>query len=138
MDARRDVRFCGRAMARLAAAAALSLCASLAAAAAERPGKEAARAEDPPKPSLLDLLLGAGETRRVRDEARKLKDALPDYPHPVKVPEAATILGWIFWGDRPTPPIIFGNAIIIGSGLFVLYRERRLKVEVNTRIEPIP
>jgi S-adenosylmethionine uptake transporter len=50
----------------------------------------------------------------------------------------ASILGWIFWGDRPTPPIILGNAIIIGSGLFVLYRERRLKVEVNTRIEPIP
>lgn len=50
----------------------------------------------------------------------------------------ASILGWIFWGDRPTPPIILGNAIIIGSGLFVLYRERTLKVAVNDRIEPIP
>jgi S-adenosylmethionine uptake transporter len=50
----------------------------------------------------------------------------------------ATILGWIFFGDKPTPPIILGNALIILSGLFVLYRERTLKVDVNTRIEPIP
>ncbi|MBL8707881.1 MAG: DMT family transporter [Rhodospirillaceae bacterium] len=50
----------------------------------------------------------------------------------------ASILGWIFWGDRPTPPIILGNAVIIASGLFVLYRERTLKVAVNDRIEPIP
>lgn len=50
----------------------------------------------------------------------------------------ATILGWIIWGDKPTPPIIFGNALIIASGLFVLYRERTLKVDVNARIEPIP
>lgn len=50
----------------------------------------------------------------------------------------ASILGWIFWADEPTPPIILGNCIIIGSGLFVLYRERTLKVDVNARIEPIP
>jgi S-adenosylmethionine uptake transporter len=50
----------------------------------------------------------------------------------------ASILGWIFWSDKPTPHIILGNCIIIGSGLFVLYRERTLKVDVNQRIEPIP
>lgn len=50
----------------------------------------------------------------------------------------ASILGWIIWHHEPTPPIIIGNCIIIGSGLFVLYRERTLKVDVNQRIEPIP
>lgn len=50
----------------------------------------------------------------------------------------ATIFGWIVFADTPTPPIILGNAIIIASGLFVLYRERVLKVQVNERIEPIP
>lgn len=50
----------------------------------------------------------------------------------------ATILGWIFFADRPTPPIILGNAIIIGSGLFVLYRERVKRQHVNEQIEPIP
>lgn len=50
----------------------------------------------------------------------------------------ATIFGWLIFQDTPTPPIILGNAIIIASGLFVLYRERVLKVHVNERIEPIP
>jgi S-adenosylmethionine uptake transporter len=35
----------------------------------------------------------------------------------------ATIIGWIVWRDAPTLPIIIGNCIIIGSGLFVFYRE---------------
>jgi S-adenosylmethionine uptake transporter len=50
----------------------------------------------------------------------------------------ASLFGWIVFDDEPTPPIILGNAIIIASGLFVLYRERTLKVQVNERIEPIP
>ncbi|MDQ0392158.1 DMT family transporter [Labrys monachus] len=36
----------------------------------------------------------------------------------------ATIMGWMVWRDVPTPPIIIGNAIIIASGLFILYRDR--------------
>jgi S-adenosylmethionine uptake transporter len=31
----------------------------------------------------------------------------------------ATAMGWIVWRDAPTAPIIAGNAIIIGSGLFL-------------------
>ena len=31
----------------------------------------------------------------------------------------ATIMGWLIWRDAPTWPIVLGNAIIIGSGLFV-------------------
>ena len=31
----------------------------------------------------------------------------------------AAIMGWLVWRDAPTLPIIVGNAIIIGSGLFV-------------------
>jgi S-adenosylmethionine uptake transporter len=34
----------------------------------------------------------------------------------------ATIMGWIVWRDAPTWPILLGNAIIIGSGLFVAAR----------------
>ncbi len=33
----------------------------------------------------------------------------------------ATIMGWTVWRDAPTLPMLIGNAIIIGSGLFVLY-----------------
>ena len=34
----------------------------------------------------------------------------------------AAILGWLIWRDVPTLPIILGNAVIIGSGLFVAAR----------------
>jgi S-adenosylmethionine uptake transporter len=34
----------------------------------------------------------------------------------------AAILGWLVWRDAPTVPILIGNAIIIGSGLYVAAR----------------
>jgi len=35
----------------------------------------------------------------------------------------ATLLGWAIWRDTPTLPILIGNAIIVGSGLYAsLYR----------------
>src|ERR1700749_3821707 len=36
----------------------------------------------------------------------------------------AAMLGWVIWRDAPTPPIIIGNAIIIGSGLYVAARAK--------------
>ena len=36
-------------------------------------------------------------------------------------------MGWLVWRDAPTLPIILGNAIIIGSGLFVATRGRRAR-----------
>jgi S-adenosylmethionine uptake transporter len=50
----------------------------------------------------------------------------------------AGIFGWIIWQDAPTPRIILGNAILIGSGLFVFYRERRLAISVSDKVEQIP
>jgi S-adenosylmethionine uptake transporter len=38
----------------------------------------------------------------------------------------AAILGWLIWRDVPTPPIVIGNAIIIGSGLYVAARGRMI------------
>jgi S-adenosylmethionine uptake transporter len=34
----------------------------------------------------------------------------------------AAILGWLIWRDAPTLPIIIGNAVIVGSGLYVAAR----------------
>ena len=34
----------------------------------------------------------------------------------------AAIMGWLVWRDAPTLPILIGNAIIIGSGLYVATR----------------
>ena len=38
----------------------------------------------------------------------------------------AAILGWLVWRDAPTLPIIVGNAIIIGSGLYVAARGKMI------------
>jgi len=50
----------------------------------------------------------------------------------------AAMFGWLIWQDVMTPRIILGNAILIASGLFVFYRERRLAVSVSDKIEQIP
>jgi drug/metabolite transporter (DMT)-like permease len=36
----------------------------------------------------------------------------------------AMILGFVFWGDVPTPLLLLGSAIVVGSGLFLLWHER--------------
>ncbi len=38
----------------------------------------------------------------------------------------AAIMGWLVWRDAPTLPIIAGNAIIIGSGLYVAARGKMI------------
>jgi drug/metabolite transporter (DMT)-like permease len=36
----------------------------------------------------------------------------------------AMILGFLFWGDVPTPLLLLGSAVVVGSGLFLLWHER--------------
>jgi drug/metabolite transporter (DMT)-like permease len=36
------------------------------------------------------------------------------------------IIGYIVWGDMPTPLFLLGAAIVIASGLYILHRETRL------------
>jgi drug/metabolite transporter (DMT)-like permease len=38
----------------------------------------------------------------------------------------AAILGWLIWRDAPTPTIVVGNAVIIGSGLYVAARGKMI------------
>jgi drug/metabolite transporter (DMT)-like permease len=35
----------------------------------------------------------------------------------------ATALGYAIWGDVPTPPVFVGAALVIASGLYIVYRE---------------
>jgi S-adenosylmethionine uptake transporter len=43
----------------------------------------------------------------------------------------AAILGWLIWRDTPTWPIILGNTIIIGSGLYVAARGKMVGAAVE-------
>ena len=35
----------------------------------------------------------------------------------------ATILGFAVWGNVPTPDLLIGSAIVVASGLYILWRE---------------
>jgi drug/metabolite transporter (DMT)-like permease len=37
----------------------------------------------------------------------------------------ATILGFLVWGDVPSLWLVAGSAIVVGSGLFLLWSETR-------------
>lgn len=39
----------------------------------------------------------------------------------------AILLGWLFFADLPTMPMLVGAGIIVASGLFVLHRERLVR-----------
>jgi len=39
----------------------------------------------------------------------------------------AVLFGWLFWGDLPGMRVWAGSAIIVGSGLYILFREQKLK-----------
>src|SRR5690606_6233798 len=38
----------------------------------------------------------------------------------------AVVLGFLIWGEVPTVGVLAGAALVIGSGLYILYREHRL------------
>jgi len=49
----------------------------------------------------------------------------------------ALVLGWLVFGDWPTPLTLIGAGIVVGSGVFMLYREaqlnRRIAAEAKLR-----
>lgn len=45
----------------------------------------------------------------------------------------AMALGYMVWGDVPTTQALMGASLVIGAGLFILYRERKLQ-KVGTEI----
>ncbi|MBS3649964.1 DMT family transporter [Pseudaminobacter sp. 19-2017] len=39
----------------------------------------------------------------------------------------ALVFGWLFFGDVPRPNILIGAAIIVSAGLFIFFREQKVK-----------
>lgn len=50
----------------------------------------------------------------------------------------ATLFGWMFWGDWPSLTIWIGGGIVIGSNIFIVWRESRrrqmLKAEIDAKL----
>jgi drug/metabolite transporter (DMT)-like permease len=43
----------------------------------------------------------------------------------------AMVIGFLVWGDIPTKGLLIGSAIVVASGLFLLWREARLQRSIN-------
>ena len=39
------------------------------------------------------------------------------------------LIGYVLFDDVPTPTMLAGTAIVVGAGIFVIYREHRLDLE---------
>lgn len=46
----------------------------------------------------------------------------------------ATLAGWLVWNEWPDLPVLLGAAIIVGSGIYTLWRESRVRNESDLRI----
>jgi drug/metabolite transporter (DMT)-like permease len=47
----------------------------------------------------------------------------------------ALLLGYLMFGEKPTPMIVLGSAIIAAAGLFVIWRERQLALPRQRAVE---
>ncbi|WP_370674722.1 DMT family transporter [Pleomorphomonas sp. PLEO] len=48
----------------------------------------------------------------------------------------AIVLGWIIWGDVLDPLTLIGIAVVVGSGVYIFYRERVRHQTLASRAEP--
>lgn len=77
----------------------------------------------------LIMLLGvvAMAAHILVNRALKLSDAATVAPLQYALLFFAIVFGWLFFGDMPRTNVLAGAALIVGSGLFIFYREQRLQ-----------
>lgn len=78
---------------------------------------------------FLIMLLGivAMSAHILVNRALKLSDAATVAPLQYALLFFAILFGWLFFGDIPHFNVLAGAALIVSSGLFIFYREQRLK-----------
>jgi len=64
------------------------------------------------------------------NRAMKLADATTVVPFEYTLLLWAVVFGWTFFGDIPRPSVLIGGAIIVAAGLFIFFRERKIKPPV--------
>ncbi len=73
---------------------------------------------------LSGVLIGSGHYLQI--EAFRQAEAGTVVPFRYTGLLWAILLGWLVFGDVPGTGMLTGAALVVGSGLFILYRERRL------------
>lgn len=80
---------------------------------------------------VLMLLLGivAMVAHMLVNRALKISDAATVAPLQYTLLLWAVLFGWMFFGDVPRTSMMIGAVLIVGSGLFIFFREQRVKRE---------
>lgn len=65
----------------------------------------------------------------------KLGDAVTVVPFQYTLLFWAIVFGWLVFGDVPSLHVLIGAAVIVGAGLFIFFREQRLKKPVPEVME---
>jgi drug/metabolite transporter (DMT)-like permease len=74
--------------------------------------------------ALSGLLIGCGHYLQI--EAFRQAEAAMVVPFRYTALLWATVFGWLVFGDLPTVATLIGASLVIASGLFILYRERKV------------
>lgn len=82
-------------------------------------------------PSELGLLCLLGVVamgaHMLVNRALKISDAATVAPLQYTLLLWAIVFGWMFFGDVPRATMLLGAALIVGSGMFIFFREQQLK-----------
>lgn len=77
---------------------------------------------------LLSLLgVVAMTAHMLVNRSLKLGDAATVVPLQYTLLIWAIVFGWLFFGDLPRPAMLAGAVVIVASGLFIFFREQKLK-----------
>ncbi|THV20307.1 DMT family transporter [Peteryoungia ipomoeae] len=77
---------------------------------------------------LLGLLgIVAMSAHMLVNRALKISDAATVAPLQYTLLLWAVVFGWLFFDEVPRLTMLFGAALIVGSGLFIFFREQQLK-----------
>jgi S-adenosylmethionine uptake transporter len=92
-----------------------------------------------PESSDWYLLVGLGTVSAVvgysLSQAYRMASAATIAPFEYVALPLAVFWGWFLWGEFPGPAILVGIVLIVGSGLFVFFRERyKIRPKVSKRV----
>jgi drug/metabolite transporter (DMT)-like permease len=88
-----------------------------------------------PSPIDAAMLFASGFTNAIGQyfwtQALRLAPATAVSPFYYLMLVWAMIIGFLVWGDIPTKGLLIGSAIVVASGLFLLWRETRLQHSIS-------
>ena len=86
-----------------------------------------------PTPEQLALLVGGGIAGGIGQilltESYRHADMSVVAPFEYASLVLSIIVGYVFFRDVPTLPMLIGGVVVVGSGLFIIYREHKLGLD---------